>query len=53
MRIFCENGFYKFFPETALDLQIFERKNKVSLDGLLKKYGLFSDMDVIICLIIK
>lgn len=31
MRIFCENGFYKFFPETALDLPIFERKNKVSL----------------------
>lgn len=31
MWIFCENGFYKFFPETALDLPIFERKNKVSL----------------------
>lgn len=31
MRIFCENGFYKFYPETPLDLPIFERKNKVSL----------------------
>ena len=45
MRIFCENGFYKFFPETALDLPIFERKNKVSLVPFDGAYS-FSSMTV-------
>ena len=43
MRIFCENGFYKFFPETALDIPIFERKNKVSLTNFDGDYS-FSAM---------
>ena len=45
MRIFCENGFYKFFPETALDIPIFERKNKVSLVPFDGAYS-FSSMTV-------
>lgn len=45
MRIFCENGFYKFFPETALDLPIFERKNDVSLVPFDGAYS-FSSMTV-------
>ena len=44
MRIFCENGYYKFFPETPLDLKIFQAKNKVSLEPFDGAYS-FSAME--------